>query len=196
MNITPKQHILTLLLALPLFLVGCAATHSTRLQINDFTEVSTEIAADLAASPFLRNRTPQSLPINITFEKITNLSSDIISASAQWTIMQRIFTAFPVQALSQQANINIILPAAKTLRTRNSSINSEANSDFGSKRTVTHIMTATIDSLTRTSDQHRTDLYAFTFQITDLSQSTDKNGILIWSDKYEIKRAAVGNIRD
>ncbi|QQE12923.1 hypothetical protein JD969_05540 [Planctomycetota bacterium] len=197
-----------ILLTLTFLISGCISTaHSTRLQLDDFNEVSNQITAQLAASDFLRSRSPYSPPMNITFEKVTNLSGDIFTQAEEWAIMKRIFSAMPIQQLEDQFNIRIILPSDRTREIAKTDINDEAANNFGSQRQVTHIMTATINSVTRNTKKQRTDLYAFFFQIDKLTSPIDRDnpnaprdtsdlGTIVWSGKFEIKRAAVGNIRN
>lgn len=169
---------------------ACAATgpRSTRATADDFDQLTTAIARSLASSDFLKDRTPTSEPMRIAIERVTNLSSDLIPQSEQWWLMQRIRSSLPLLALSKDRAISFVIPAEQAGHLRDRGVEL---ADAVDGRDPTHVMAATIRSITRTSDDHRTDLYAADYTITDLA-----TGEVAWSGSFVFKRAAVGKAWD
>lgn len=176
--------------ALWAMLGACAAAgpQSTRATADDLDQLTIEIAASLLASDFLANRSPTSPPIRIAIERVTNLSSDLIPESEQWWLMQRIRSSVSLQSLSGDKAIRFVIPAEHLaeLRNRGGELVEAAH-----ERDPTHTMSATIRSITRMANGHRTDLYATEYQITDLT-----TGEPVWTDSFIFKRAAFGRAWD
>lgn len=169
---------------------ACASTgpRSTRATADDFDQLTTAIAQSLAASEFLKDRTPASEPMRIAIERATNLSTDLIPQSEQWWLMQRIRSSLPLRALSRDRAISFVIPAEQAEHLKQAGFELAGAVD---QRAPTHVMAATIRSITRTADDHRTDLYAADYTITDLAA-----GEVVWTGSFVFKRAAVGKAWD
>src|SRR6185295_14329622 len=88
-----------------------SAPQSSTLSVDDLQATTSEMAAKLAASDFLRSRTPDSERIVIAINKVENLTSDIIPESDQWWMMARVRDAQGIRTLSEQKNIRVVIPA-------------------------------------------------------------------------------------
>lgn len=166
---------------------GCASTRerSTRLTATDVRDMSAEMAASLAGSDFLRERGPDSERMVIAIDRVENLSSDVVPVSEQWYLMERVRASTPIQSLGTQRNIGFVIPAEhlKRLKERGGAEAAMA----AERRAPTHAMRGVLRSVTRAVALARTDLYSFECRIIDLS-----TGDIVWSDSFELKRAAAG----
>src|SRR4051812_32541014 len=91
---------------------GCAtAPRTTVLQAGDLDATTTAMAAKLADSRFLAERTPESPKMTIAVSKVENLSSDIITESEEWSLMQRVRDSLPIMQLGAQKNLVFVIPA-------------------------------------------------------------------------------------
>lgn len=170
---------------------GCASApggrSSTRLTADDLQEITAQMASKLRASEFLGTRTPDSPPISVAIQRVSNLSSDVIPVSEQWWLMERVRNALPIVELGKDRNFAFLMPAERLEELRN--LGFEAG--VGSERTPTHVMDAVFRSVTRSADAARTDLYMCEYRITDIN-----TGELAWADSFEFKRAAFGRSWD
>ena len=165
---------------------GCAARKgSTRLTTGDVRDMSVELAASLAMSELLSERGPESARMVVAIDRVENLSSDVVPVSEQWYLMERIRASTPLQALASQRNIGFVIPA-EHLRQLRERAGAEAALAM-ERRAPTHAMRGTLRSITRAIALARTDLYSFECRIIDLA-----SGDVVWSDSFELKRAAAG----
>ena len=173
-----------------LLIAGCAARpQTTRMTVDDFQVISSAMATSFLASNALARRTPNSPLWIVSLDKVTNLSSDVMTTDEQWAIMARLLGQMPIASLWQQKNIRFVLPPERTEQIRQSDINDEARGDFGAARNVSHTMTATFTSITRAQATDRTDIYYCEFDIINLTK-----GLAVWNDRFKYKRAARGHI--
>lgn len=177
-------------LAAALTLGGCASAYaqSTTLSASDLEATASEISAKLNASDFLKGRGPDSPKMVIAINKVENLTSDLIPASEQWWLMQRIRDSMGVQTLSKQRNIKFVIPAKFLNDAQRKNTLPE---DVALERSPTHEMSATFRTATRTAKLDRTDAYLCEYRITNLT-----DGTLEWSDSFEFKRTAFGRAYD
>lgn len=179
------------LCALVPLLGACASApgraSSTRLTADDLQEITAQMADKLRASDFLSDRTPESAPIGVAIQRVTNLSSDVIPISEQWWLMERVRNSLPITRLGQERNLAFIMPAERLEELR--ALGFETGLMEG--RQPTHVMDAVFRSVTRSADAHRTDLYMCEYRITRLD-----TGELAWADSFEFKRAAFGRSWD
>lgn len=166
-------------------LSGCSSPpRSTELTTSDLDQTAAEMAAKLTSSRFLADRTPDSPKMVIAISKVENLSSDIITESEEWSLMQRVRMSLPIVQLGQQKNLVFVIPAEhlKAGMARGS-----FDEDFAKGRKPTHEMDATFRSATRSKGKDRTDAYLVEYRITDLH-----TGELVWDESFEFKRVARG----
>ena len=180
-------------------LAGCAtsAPASTRMTVDDLNEMAAAMSQSLARSDALKERTPESPHWVISIDKALNLSSDIITESERWFVVQKVRSSVPIQAFSKQKNITFILPAERyEMMRRDPRFGVKGEEGFGRAK-PTHQMTATFRSVTRGSAEGRTDQYYCEFEILDISSPLAQGGgVPVWIDKFEYKRAAIGHIWD
>jgi hypothetical protein len=185
------------LLALSIFATGCAEPRSTRMTAGDFDHMGAEMAASLARSDALRNRTAASPPWVVSIDKVQNLSSDVMTESEQWMIIARLRGSLPIQALRTQRSITFVMPPERVEALRRDPNLGAGVGDFGpdlgADRRPTHQLNATFRSLARVNPTGTgsEDYYYCEFQMLDLA-----TGQPVWIDKVEYKRLAKGHIWD
>lgn len=187
--VRPAAGLVWVVLCLTL-LAGCASGRgSTRLTTDDVREMSVELASSLAGSDFLGERGPDSVRMVVAMDRVENLSSDVVPVSEQWYLMERIRASTPLQSLGQQRNIAFVIPVEQMVQLRERGGAEAALAMAG--RAPTHALRGVLRSVTRVSGLDRTDLYSFECRVIDL-----ETGGVLWSDSFELKRAAVGRAYD
>lgn len=173
---------------------GCSssAPKSSIMTTDDYEYIATEIAgkiqAQLGAEGPFANRTPDSPPWVISITKVTNLTSDIMSESTKWYLMEKVASSIPFAQLAREKNVRFVIPAD---RLRAAKERGTVEQDTGAERQTTHLMTATFTSVTRSTDKDRTDLYYCEYSIVERA-----GGEILWNDKVEFKRTAHGRSWD
>lgn len=186
---------------LSLLLIGCASQstqRSTAMTIDDFELIVADATLGLLRSDTIRNRTPDDPPMRITFDRVTNLTTDLLTTSEQWQIVEQAIRSQEVSELKRQHNVTIIVPAVRAraieresgegaMRARTSALEADAYSD----RLPTHRLEATLRSATRIVESERAELYECVFLLTELQtgEQTTVSSTLI-------KRAARGRLWD
>jgi len=178
-----------LALAAALALPSCATPtrtsgQSTSITSADLREITTEIAERLKASDFLKDRTPDSPPDIITLRKVINYTSDVLREGDRWYLMYRVLDSFEIRTLSQEKNIRIVIPAERLAELKANVPEAERAAAL---RNPTHVMEAIFRSVTAAAGKDRTDAYYCQYIITALD-----TGEVVWSARFEFKRAAVG----
>ena len=168
--------------------IACSSPpQTTRMTADDLEVISRELASGVAVSQAVIERTPDSPLWIVSIDKVQNLSSDVMTESEQWSVVQRLRGTLPVQALWKQKNIRFVIPPER----RQALETIDEFERYGAQRKPTHQMTVTFRSLTRADEANRTELYYCEFELFELTSSQ-----LIWSDKFEYKRAAAGHLWD
>ncbi|MBX3363607.1 MAG: hypothetical protein KF866_02470 [Phycisphaeraceae bacterium] len=168
-----------------LVLTGCAAApSSSRLTAADLDEVAAAMAQSLQASDALRLRSADAPGWVVTMHRPENLSSDMITVSERWYLVERLRSSLPLASLSRERNLMFVLPAEHAAE-------QSASQGAFTDRRPTHELTASIRSVTRQAELHRTDAYAIQFRLSEID-----NGERVWSGEYFIKRAAFGRAWD
>ena len=177
------------LLPLLLMLTACAGPdRTTRIAVDDYQAMGVAMGESLASSDAITRRDAASEPWIISLSKVTNLTSDVMTRSEQWAIVQMVRDALPLQTLWDRRRIRLVLPPERRRSVREAA--ELANPDDVAAG-VTHVMTATFFSTTRAVDDRRSELYFCKFELIDL-----RTGAPVWEDTFEYKRAASGNIWD
>ena len=164
---------------------------STRMTISDIDAMTEQMAQSLLGSDALASRGPDSPPWIVSIDKVLNLSDEVMTENEQWSIMAQVRGAAPIQALWDQKAVRFVIPAQRALALKQSANNPDFHQGFGTDRHVTHTMTATFRSITRAQAKKRSDLYYCQFDLIDL-----KTGETVWSDRFEFKRQARGQVWD
>ena len=181
-----------LLAILAVLLPACAAApRSTRLTQADFTDMATDLAQKLRESDFLKNRGQDSQPIVLTWDKVENLTQDILTQGEQWAIMQKVRDSAGLVQLGKEKAFTLVIPASLKTEGEQRVGGSTFEEGFAGSRAPTHRLDATLRSATRSAASltagARTDTYLCDFRVTVLS-----DGQLVWSDTVALKRAAAG----
>lgn len=182
---------LVLLPAALLALAGCQTQRTSRISVEDYQEMAAAMAQSLRRSEAFADRSPQSEPWVVSFDKVLNLSSEIMPRGEQWYVVSAVRGAQPINSLWQDKRVSFVIPAQHAIDQRATIEAERIDKGFGSERGVTHTITATFRSVTRASADARVDVYQCEFQMIDLN-----TGVPVWNDLFEFKRAARGSIRD
>ena len=173
-----------------LFLAACAP-QSTRMTVDDFDQMAIAMSQSLQASPAIAARGPHSEPWLVSVAKVENLTSDVMTESEQWKIMDDLIGSLPITTLWDEKQIRFVLPPEKVLMLRGSQDKRQDFEGFGADRDVTQVLNAVFRSTTRAESDGRTDLYYAEFSLLQFN-----TGQVIWTDKFEYKRSASGKIWD
>jgi hypothetical protein len=174
-------------------LAGCQTTQTSVMTADDISDTTAEMAASLKQSAFLRGRTPDSPKAVVLISKVENLTSDIIPVPEQWMIMAQIQGSMPLGSLRESQNVVFVLPPERIAAARRVGYQEE----FGGGERPTHLLSATFRSNTRFQRdgdgyvKSRVDLYLLGFELTEFG-SRD----IVWSDSFDFKREAVGDIKN
>lgn len=175
-----------------LLFTGCASQpQSSRIAIVDYQVMAEQMAQSLRESDAFAQRTPMSQPWVVSFTKVMNLSSEVMTQGEQWGVVAKVRSAQPITQLWNEQRVMFVIPAQRTIDARENMDTEMVDQRFGSQRAVTHTITATFRSVTRADGMTRSDLYACTFEMIDLA-----TGQSVWLDEFEFKRTASGSIWD
>lgn len=180
------------LLACVLLASGCASPPRTsRLTVGDLREVSRSMARSLARSEAIADRTPDSEPWFVSIDKVRNLSSDVIPVAEQWAAMAMLRSSLPMRELGRDKRVAFVIPPEK-VRSLEAELPGEPVTDALRKgRRATHTLAATFRSITRGDRERQSDFYYLEFALFRLGQPQP-----VWSDRFELKREAVGQLYD
>ena len=153
--------------------------------------MAAQMAASLRESEVIAQRTPGSEPWVVSFDRVRNLSSEVMPSGEQWWVVANVRGAQPMLDLWEEKRIQFVLPAEHARRMKPRLDAEGVDAAFGSERAVTHTITATFRSITRADAMQRTDLYGCEFRLLDLRDGTD-----VWNDWFEFKRVARGHVWD
>jgi hypothetical protein len=170
-------------------MLSCTPPRSTRLTADDFQAIGDAMGQSLVKSEAIVSRMPTSEPWVISIAKATNLTSDVMTLSEQWSIIERVRDELPIDELWDLRKIRLVIPPDKRkLITETVDRQTDASLE---NPAVTHTMSATFYSAPRATRTQRTELYYMQFELVDL-----RSGEPVWQDRFEFKRAAVGEVWD
>ncbi|MEM7682371.1 MAG: hypothetical protein AAF288_10490 [Planctomycetota bacterium] len=186
---------LCLALAWALGLGGCASPGTTRVQIEDYQEIAAKMSLSLRDAPAVVGRSPSSPQWVVSMAGLENRSTEVLTEAERWYVLAKVRAAQPIDALWDDRRIRFVIPPERRSLLRQSQPEEFATDDFGGAlgpdRGVTHTLDATLRTVTRAQDRHRTDLFLIEFQLLDL-----RSGEPVWLDRFEFKRAAAGFLWD
>lgn len=161
------------------------------MTVGDIEAMGAAMAQSLATSDALRGRDADSPRWVVSIDKVLNLSSDVMTEAEQWAIMARLRSTLPVTTMAKQHNLHFVLPPERIEMLRDHPDAPELGEGLATDRRVTHTLAATFRSVTRATDDQRSELYYCQFELFDL-----REGVPVWIDQFEYKRAARGKIWD
>jgi len=172
--------------------LGCkSAPKTSRIAIEDYQAMAAEMSQSLRHSDAIEERSAASEPMVISFDKVRNLSSEIMPQGEQWGIIAMVRSAQPIKQLWDDKRIVFVIPAQYAIDQRDTIDAERADKGFGTERAVTHTITATFRSVTRAQVDRRVDVYACQFEMIDL-----RSGTTVWIDEFNFQREAMGDVRD
>ena len=164
--------------------VGCQAPgQTTRATVDDLDALSASVAASLRASDLLTARSLESEPWVWAPGPMRNLSADVMTRAEQEAITQRVLGGLPLRTLAVGRNLVLL-----TAYDRDAVPGGVAGAG---RLKPTHRLGGTLRTVTRTVSDGRSDLYLAAFELLDL-----RSGAVVWTDRFEFKRAARGLIWD
>lgn len=174
---------------------GCAPkTKSTRITGNDFYITMDKMIDSLADSNVLRERTPDSPQMILMINKVTNLTSDIITPAEQWMLVARVRDTL-VNRFAKEKNIRMVITPEKHNLLRQAGYSGDLT---GAELNATHVMRARFMSARRGGVRGkdevtdiRADYYYLAYELMTIETHE-----LLWSDRFEFKREAVGQLVD
>lgn len=157
------------------FAVGACrnAPKTTQLQGIDLLETTEVMAASLESSLFFQECSAEEDGVLLSYQKAENRSADLLTPSEQWLFVERVIDSEMIKELRNKYDVVVVRSAQKD--------------NLAGSRTVTHLMTAVVTTITRDEYKDRTDAYKCQYEVTNL-----QTGEVVWSDSFEIKRIASG----
>lgn len=188
-----KLYAVMVLLVWVAWLAGCKSPQTSRIQVDDYIQMTSAMAQSLRQSDAFAARSAASEPWIVSFDKVLNLSSEIMTQGEQWGVVAMVRSAQPINSLWDDKRVAFVIPAQYAIDQRGTLDAERADKGFGTERRVTHTITATFRSVTRIGEdgKGRTDVYACEFQMLDLNTNEP-----VWIDTFEFKRVAKGSVRD
>lgn len=173
---------------------GSGPPRTTDITQDDLDVTVNAMAASLAASDFLNERTADSPRIVLVTNRVRNLTDNIMTTTERWMLIARLQSTMPIQTMAQQKNIVFVLPPERVADLRRNGF----DQDLPQGLEPTHVMTATFYSSRRAAREGKAEItnvkrnfYYLEYSIT----AVDSREIL-WSDAFEFGREARGNIID
>ena len=175
--------------------LGCASEpqRSTRLTDSDLDQVVLRVAESLRASELLAGRTGASPRMVVVVNRVQNLTDDVIPIDEQWMLVARLQGSLPVRGLADDKNVRFVIPPERVELLRGAGY----DVDGGGASEPTHVMTATFLSARRSGrgGQRVTDVRSNYYYLEYALYGLDGRELL-WTDRFEFKREAVGLVID
>ncbi|MEM6392980.1 MAG: hypothetical protein AAF797_09430 [Planctomycetota bacterium] len=168
---------------------GCVSQpQSSRLQVEDFQDMAGAMSTSLSRA--FAERGPSDEPWIVSIQRVTNLSGDVLTEGEQWYPMGKLVSSRSMQRLWDEHRVKVVIPAerAELLRVQSPGV---LDGHLGEGQSPTHVVSATLRSVTRGGFDARTDLYSAEFEMTERASGTP-----VWNDRFELKRQALGVIWD
>lgn len=187
-------HLPLVVLLMALSACGSGPARTTDFTQDDLDVTVNEMAASLAASDFLNERTADSPRIVLVTNQVRNLTDNIMTTTERWMLIARLQSTMPIRTMADQKNIVFVLPPERLADLRRNGFDRELPVGLE----PTHVMTATFYSSQRAAREGgdkitsvKSNFYYLEYSIT----AVDSREIL-WSDAFEFGREARGNIID
>ncbi len=165
---------------------GCAppAVRTTFLQSVDLVDMTDRMAQSFAGDTAIAGRDAESPPWIISIDRVANYTNQVMPQREKWLYVTRLRTLLDTNEFCRARNITwVVQPERWPLA---------AGEEVAAPRIPpTHLLAAEFQTLTNTSGTGRSDLYACSFQLSDL-----ESGRIIWEDLWEVKRARAGRTYD
>ena len=169
---------------------GCSAApkvKTTFLSSVDLIDMTDRMAASFAADEVVGERTSQSPPWVISIHRAQNFTNQIIPDREKWLYLGRLRAQLQQSDIVRQRNIIWVIPPERWPMVQEEL--GDAPPEL--RMRPTHELTAEFAALTSTSGRGRSDAYLCEYQLLELS-----TGRIVWSDHWEVKRAASGKTYD
>jgi len=171
---------------------GCGSAprvQTTFLRSVDLTEMTDRMAQSFSSDQAIGQRTESSSPWVISINRVTNSTNQIIPDREKWLYVARLRALLAQSDVGMRRNIIWIIPPEQWRQV--AAELGGSSEPYGLRMDPTHQLTAQFSALTNTSGRGRSDAYFCDYQLLDL-----QSGVIVWNDKWEVKRAISGRTYD
>ena len=94
--------------------LGCKTTQpprTSRIAVDDYLEMTAAMAQSLRQSDAFAQRSAESEPWIVSFDKVLNLSSEIMTQGEQWGVIAMVRGAQPIDSLWDDTRVAFVIPA-------------------------------------------------------------------------------------
>jgi hypothetical protein len=167
-------------------LAGCAppVVRTTFLQSVDLVDMTDRMAQSFAGDTAIGGRGDQSPPWVISIDRVANFTNQIMPQREKWLYVTRLRSLLDRNDFCRARNIIWVVQPERWPMAAEEGV-------AAPRLSPTHLLAAEFQTLTNTSGTGRSDMYACSFQLSDLD-----SGRIVWEDLWEVKRAASGRTYD
>ncbi len=167
---------------------GCSAPRvsNTRLGPDDLQAMTDQMVESLLNSRAVAGRSADSDFWIITLDRVSNQTNDVLPLRERWVFMNRLRARLNESDAMRQRNLAFVLSAEAA-----EALNRRQREVWGRRAVPTHALAATFSALTQFGHTGRSDTYLCAFRLTELASD-----LLVWEDRYEVKRTVVRNKLD
>ena len=166
---------------------GAPKPNTTFLNSVDLVEMTDRMAESFAGDAAMSARSSQSPPWVVSIDRMHNLTNQIFPEREKWLYIARLRAQLQQSEIARQRNIIWVIPPERWPMVEKEL--GEAPLEL--RRRPTHELTAEFGALTNTSGKGRSDAYLCEYQLVDIDSR-----VMVWSDSWEVKRAASGKTYD
>lgn len=188
-----------LVMVIGLMVAGCGAppARTTLLRPSDMELNTQQIAEQLAASEFLRDRAAdQGEPIILQPERLENLSDNRLSAGDQWVAMSRVLLDPRMLELLRSKNVRVQMPRLRSDAVARAGL---TINEPEAQVAPTHLFRGTLRTIARagggqdvaSESTQRRDTFQFEYTIVDA-----RSRQVVWGGQSELARRAFGSLID
>jgi len=152
-----------------------------------------KMAASFTSDELIGERTTSDPAWVISFDRVVNHTNQIIPEREKWLYLARLRSLLAQSDVGRMRNLIWIIPPERwDMVAEELGVSKEP---YGLRMNPTHLLTAEFTALTNTaggglkshSPGGRSDLYHCAYELVDLS-----TGLIVWEDRWEVKRWAPG----
>ncbi len=175
-----------------LALTGCgdAVSHGTNTALDgaDLNRMTDDMAAQIAADPDVQAAIATTGPLKVVVQPVVNnMTGEVLPRGQAQT-----FTGRVRLLLSQHNNKNFVWIINRDYFNylRGKELDNVLGPD-PDRAQPDYALTATFSSLTKVSEERRSAYYLCAYELSNL-----KNGTVLWTGKYEVKKLATSGFLD
>jgi hypothetical protein len=155
----------------------------------DLIDMTDRMARSFATHEAISRRTPQDEPWVISIDRVVNHTNEVIPEREKWLYVARLRALLAQTDLAKDRHVLWVMPPERWAMVQEEVGEGDAPPDM--RLRPTHVLTAEFSALTNTSGRGRSDAYLAEYHLTNLD-----TGAIVWSDRWEVKRAVSGRTYD